>query len=282
MIGLNNLGTNFSGHDWAADDLCFEGGIVDSDGDGVADEDDNCPETANPDQANFDDDDMGDACDADDDNDGVDDGDDVDPLDPNSDSDGDGITDLDETSSGSDPLDADENGNGILDGIDQLCSPDDDWKNHGKYVSCVSHAAEDYLEAGLITEAEKDAIVAAAAQSDVGKKKKGRPKNIGELSAEGETGVPEDYQLSQNYPNPFNPTTEITFALPKAETVKLSIYNTNGQLIRTLVNGFYSEGFHSVMWNATDESGSRVTSGMYVYELRAGETVLQDKMLLMK
>ncbi|MBC8183291.1 thrombospondin type 3 repeat-containing protein, partial [candidate division KSB1 bacterium] len=75
LIGLNNLGTNFSGHDWAADDLCFEGGIVDSDGDGVADEDDNCPETANPDQANFDDDDMGDACDADDDNDGVDDGD---------------------------------------------------------------------------------------------------------------------------------------------------------------------------------------------------------------
>ena len=88
--------------------------------------------------------------------------------------------------------------------------------------------------------------------------------------------------MSQNYPNPFNPTTEITFALPKAETVKLSVYNTSGQLIRTLVNGFYSEGFHTVMWNATDEAGSRVTSGMYVYVLRAGGTVLQNKMLLMK
>ncbi|MBC8183570.1 T9SS type A sorting domain-containing protein [candidate division KSB1 bacterium] len=53
--------------------------------------------------------------------------------------------------------------------------------------------------------------------------------------------IPEDYLLSQNYPNPFNPTTEITFALPKAESVKLSIYNTNGQLIRTLVNGFRSK-----------------------------------------
>jgi len=112
--------------------------------------------------------------------------------------------------------------------------------------------------------------------------KKGRPKNIGELFAEDESGIPGDYLLSQNYPNPFNPTTEITFALPKAETVKLSIYNTSGHLIRTLVNGLYSEGFHTVMWNATDESGSRVTSGMYVYVLRAGETVLQNKMLLMK
>ncbi len=259
------------------------GGSKDSDGDGVADEDDNCPETANPGQEDFDGDGQGDACDPDDDNDGVNDGDDVDPFDPYSDSDGDGITDLDETANGSDPLDADENDNGILDGIDEICSPDDDWKNHGAYVSCVSHAAEDYLEAGLITEAEKDAIVSAAAQSDVGKKKKkGRPKNIGELSAEGEMGVPEDYLLSQNYPNPFNPTTEITFALPKAESVTLSIYNTSGQLIRTLVNGFYSEGYHSVMWNATDEAGSRVTSGMYVYVLQVGETVLQNKMLLMK
>jgi len=94
--------------------------------------------------------------------------------------------------------------------------------------------------------------------------------------------VSDKYTLSQNHPNPFNPTTEITFALPKAETVKLSIYNTSGQLIRTLANGFYSEGFHTVMWNATDESGSRVTSGMYMYVLQAGEMVLQNKMLLMK
>ncbi len=167
--------------------------------------------------------------------------------------------------------------------IDQYCPCDDDWKNHGAYVNCVAHTAEEFLEAGLITEAEKDAIVSAAARSDCGKKKKkGRPKNIGELSTEGETVIPEDYLLSQNYPNPFNPTTGITFALPKAETVKLSVYNTSGQLIRTLVNGFYSEGFHTVMWDATDEAGNRVTSGMYMYVLHAGETVLQNKMLLMK
>ena len=94
--------------------------------------------------------------------------------------------------------------------------------------------------------------------------------------------VQDNYSLSQNYPNPFNPTTEISFGLPKAEAVKLSVYNTSGQLIRTLVNGFRSAGYHQAKWNGTDESGSRVTSGMYVYVLQAGEVVLRSKMLLMK
>ena len=48
--------------------------------------------------------------------------------------------------------------------------PDAVWKNHGAYVKCVAHAAEVLLEAGLISEAEKDLIVSIAAQSDVGKK----------------------------------------------------------------------------------------------------------------
>jgi len=53
-------------------------------------------------------------------------------------------------------------------------------------------------------------------------------------------------------------------------------------LIRTLVSGFRSAGYHQVVWNATDEDGSRVTSGMYVYVLQAEKVVLRDKMLLMK
>jgi hypothetical protein len=55
--------------------------------------------------------------------------------------------------------------------FDNVCPPDGNWKNHGKYVSCVAHIAEYYLEMGLITEEEKDAIVSKAAQSDIGKKK---------------------------------------------------------------------------------------------------------------
>ncbi len=59
--------------------------------------------------------------------------------------------------------------------IAQLCPCDDDWKNHGKYVSCVARTSEDFVEAGLITEEEKDASVSEAGQSSCGKKKYGVP-----------------------------------------------------------------------------------------------------------
>ncbi len=114
---------------------------------------------------------------------GVSDVDDAFPLDSteSSDNDGDGVGDNADTDDDNDglpdvddwySLDPDENTNGILDGIDAACSPDADWKNHGQYMSCVAQTAEQFLVDGLITETEKDAIVsAAAAQSDVGKKK---------------------------------------------------------------------------------------------------------------
>ena len=73
--------------------------------------------------------------------------------------------------------------------------------------------------------------------------------------------------------------------IDKGNTTKdLVILDDNTLNLRTerAGNVFYSEGFHTVIWNATDEAGSRVTSSMYVYVLRAGETVLQNKMFLMK
>lgn len=90
--------------------------ITDADSDGVADASDNCPTVANPDQANFDGDSQGDACDSDDDNDGVSDSSDVGPLNPNSDSDGDGLSDSQETTRGTNPLNADSDGDGLSDG----------------------------------------------------------------------------------------------------------------------------------------------------------------------
>jgi hypothetical protein len=56
--------------------------------------------------------------------------------------------------------------------VSQLCPCDGQWKNHGAYVSCVAHATNDFVAAGLITEEEKDAIVSAAGSSDCGKKQK--------------------------------------------------------------------------------------------------------------
>jgi len=98
------------------------------------------------------------------------------------------------------------------------------------------------------------------------------------------------YQLEQNYPNPFNPSTVISFQLPEAGDVSLAIYNSNGQLVRTLVAGEKPAGRYSVLWDATDDRGNRVASGVYVYVLKAGDPsagsgqgfVARKKLVLMK
>jgi photosystem II stability/assembly factor-like uncharacterized protein len=102
-----------------------------------------------------------------------------------------------------------------------------------------------------------------------------------------ETYIPESYTLKQNFPNPFNPTTTIEFALPFASDVKLSIYNILGQKVITLLNEQRSAGNHSVVWNATDSYGSKLSSGIYFYKLNAAgidgnEFVDIRKMVLLK
>ncbi len=91
-----------------------------------------------------------------------------------------------------------------------------------------------------------------------------------------------DYVLEQNYPNPFNPTTVISFQLPVTSEVTLVIYNTNGQLVKKLVAGEMNAGHHSLRWDATNDRGERVASGMYLYVLKAGEFTAQRKLVLMK
>ncbi|KAA0231751.1 T9SS C-terminal target domain-containing protein [candidate division KSB1 bacterium] len=90
------------------------------------------------------------------------------------------------------------------------------------------------------------------------------------------------YELSQNYPNPFNPSTTISFQLPVIGEVLLSIFNTNGQLVKKLAAGEMGPGRHNLVWDATDARGQRVASGVYLYVLKAGEFVAQRKLVLMK
>ena len=94
---------------------------------------------------------------------------------------------------------------------------------------------------------------------------------------------PESFALADNYPNPFNPTTTIQYALPQAADVELTVYNAVGQPVRTLVAEYQSAGRYAVDWDATNDSGHRLSSGMYFYRLQAGEEFREvRKMLLLK
>ncbi len=81
--------------------------------------------------------------------------------------------------------------------------------------------------------------------------------------------IPEEFSLSQNYPNPFNPNTTIEYFLPKDAKVKLVIYNILGEEVITLVNDHKSAGIYKINWNAKDNFGRSLSSGVYFYELRA-------------
>ncbi len=96
------------------------------------------------------------------------------------------------------------------------------------------------------------------------------------------TLTPESFILDQNYPNPFNPTTQISFQLPEAGNVRLAIYNTLGQEVKSLANSAFDKGAHNLTWDATDNFGNRVASGIYIYRIESGSFVQQKKMMLLK
>ena len=95
--------------------------------------------------------------------------------------------------------------------------------------------------------------------------------------------LPAAFSLADNFPNPFNPATTIQYALPQAADVELTVYNVLGQPIRTLVAEHQNAGRYVVEWDATNDSGHCLSSGMYFYRLQAGGEFHEvKKMLLLK
>jgi hypothetical protein len=94
--------------------------------------------------------------------------------------------------------------------------------------------------------------------------------------------APHEFSLNQNYPNPFNPVTVISYQLPKTLEVNLNIYNAAGQLIRNPVHEIQAPGVHRVPWNGQNEAGTLMPSGVYFYQLRAGDFSETRKMLFMR
>jgi hypothetical protein len=89
--------------------------------------------------------------------------------------------------------------------------------------------------------------------------------------------VPQQALLHQNYPNPFNPSTTIRYGLPNRSHASLTVFNTLGQSVSTLVNGEQEAGYYEVKFDAAS-----LSSGVYFYRLRAGEFVETKRLLLIR
>lgn len=97
--------------------------------------------------------------------------------------------------------------------------------------------------------------------------------------------IPESQILLNNYPNPFNPYTIISFSIPYDMTnskVELNIYDITGRLVKTLVNENLPAGNYLTKWEGDNSSGSKVSSGVYIYSIRVGDRAVNKKMTLLK
>lgn len=93
--------------------------------------------------------------------------------------------------------------------------------------------------------------------------------------------TPTGLKLNQNYPNPFSGTTNIQYALEKAEHVEILVFNLLGQRVATLQSANQQAGEHTVLWNGQLDGGDRAPSGIYMYKMTAGEKVLSRQMILL-
>lgn len=261
------------------EDVC-----VDDDGDGWCSEEDNCPNVHNVTQADLDSDGLGNPCDNC-------------PNDYNvsqADSDNDGAGDLcDNCLSQYNPSQADPDG----DGFGSVCDNCPAQANAGQADSdndavgdYCDRCPEDYdplqydTDGDLVgDECDNCPEVENTDQADADSNGVGDACEFPtDVDDQRDAGLPDRYALWQNYPNPFNPATEIAFDLPRAGHVLLQVYNINGRLVATLVNGSMTAGRHTIEWAGRDASGREVTSGVYFYRLETSTASLTRKMLLLR
>jgi hypothetical protein len=102
-----------------------------------------------------------------------------------------------------------------------------------------------------------------------------------QTGTEDEIEIPEVIALEQNYPNPFNAETKIDFRADGG-AVSLQVYDLTGALVKTLVDGSFEAGYHSVVWDGLDENGNEAASGVYFYRLSGSDGEHIKRMTLLK
>jgi hypothetical protein len=103
-----------------------------------------------------------------------------------------------------------------------------------------------------------------------------------DVSVDLSAGLPGEFKLLGNFPNPFNPVTKLSFDIDYRSNVIVTIYNILGNEITTIQNGEMNPGRYSLTWNATNDQGKSMSTGMYLYKVTSDSRVLTGKMLLMK
>ena len=106
--------------------------------------------------------------------------------------------------------------------------------------------------------------------------------NSSYMSNEDEVLTSTEFILNNNYPNPFNPVTTISYTLPQAALVRMTIYDLLGRQVKSLLHEYQTPGFKSLQWNATNDLGRPVAAAVYLYMIQAGEFTQTKKMVLLK
>jgi len=105
--------------------------------------------------------------------------------------------------------------------------------------------------------------------------------SVEDRNREGELARPEKFELEQNYANPFGPSTVIRFHIPIPGYATLKIYNSIGQVVRTLENRNFKSGTFDSVWNGRNEQGLKVPNGIYFSVLTYGNVKLSKKIIVL-
>lgn len=98
---------------------------------------------------------------------------------------------------------------------------------------------------------------------------------------EGQVALNTLVALYQNYPNPFGEVTQVDYQLDRPGQITLTVLNSMGKPVKTLVTGQQAAGYYQVTWHGTNEAGKKVASGLYFYHLVTGSTRLTRRMILL-
>lgn len=94
--------------------------------------------------------------------------------------------------------------------------------------------------------------------------------------------VPNKTSLIKNFPNPFNPQTSILYFLDRSKNISISIYNSKGELVRDLFSGNKAHGHHTISWSGVNDSGVRLSSGIYFCIIEMSDVSISKKMIMLK